>query len=41
VLKIIAASVLDVAAFALPALLLAAMITYTAWAWCMDIAPVG
>lgn len=35
--RIIIASLLDVAFWMLPALLLASLITYTAWSWCMDI----
>jgi hypothetical protein len=35
--RIIVASVLDMAFWMLPALLLASLITYTAWSWSMDI----
>lgn len=35
--RIVVTSLLDVAQFALPSLLLGALITYTAWSWWMDI----
>ena len=37
IIRIVVVSILDVAQFVLPALVLAGVITYTAWCWSMDI----